>query len=79
MGTPKVRSTCAWLAACTSGVNENSSLCIVAVDHRQPQQWIKKLALALVRSQACKKTTHVSIRNDGMRAPVARRSAVATV
>ena len=39
MGTPKVRSTCAWLGACSSGVNENS---------------------------------HVSIRNDSMRAPVAR-------
>ena len=76
MGTPKVRSTCARLAACSFGVNENSSLCIVAVDHRQPQRWIKKLALALVRSQACKKKkTHVSIRNDGMgdmRALVAR-------
>ena len=41
------------LAACSSEVNENSSLCIVAVDHRQHQRWIEKLALALVRSQAC--------------------------
>ena len=32
------------------GVKENSSLCIIAVDHRQPQGWNGKLALALVRS-----------------------------
>ena len=34
------------------GVKENLSLSIVTVEHHQPQQWDKKLALALVRSQA---------------------------
>ena len=69
------------MAGGSSGVNENSSLCIVVVDHRQPSVMDRK-----TRSSSCSisgvliKTTHVSIRNDGMRALVARPvySAVAT-
>ena len=32
------------------GVQENLSLCIVAVDHRQPQRWNEKLTLALEKT-----------------------------
>ena len=67
MGTPTVRSTCAWLVAytctCSSG---NLPLCIVAVDHRQPQRWIKKnrsisclISSALQKQRTCQLETTV--------------------
>ena len=42
---------CSWPLV-VLGVKDNSLLCIITVDHHQPQRWDEKLALALVRSLA---------------------------